>query len=204
MKFQSISQIIRHSIKLIKTIAIGVASLVLLLPGLPALPGSGVTAAPVGHKFHVSVSQVEFDRAKQSARIMIRVFADDLQTAVSQHAGRTLRIQGAQGAAIASDREMGGLIHAYLRDRLELRTKDGRAVSLNWAGLEAQSDVVWLYVEGRTPGGLAGTQLRNRLFCELYEDQVNIVNTLHQQKTIGVMFEPKDDFKSITDRQVRQ
>jgi hypothetical protein len=122
MKFQSISQIIRHSIKLIKTIAIGVASLVLLLPGLPALPGRGVIAAPAGHKFHVSVSQVEFDRAKQSARIMIRVFADDLQTAVSQHAGRTLRIQGAQGAAIANDREMGGLIHAYLRDRLELRT----------------------------------------------------------------------------------
>jgi len=174
---------------------IGVVALILLLP-------SGLFAASsTFHKFHVSVSQVEYDRVRQTSRIMIRVFADDLQTAVSQHVGRTLRIQG---APITNDREIGGLIHSYVRDRLELRTRDGRAVSLNWAGLEAQSDVVWLYVEGRTPGGLAGAQLRNRLFCELYEDQVNIVNTLHQQKTIGVMFEPKDDFKSITDRQVRQ
>lgn len=149
------------------------------------------------HKFHVSVSQVEYDRTRQTARIMIRVFADDLQTAVSQHAGRPLRIQG---APIAEDREIGGLIYAYVRDRLELRTRDGRGVRLSWAGLEAQSDVVWLYVEGRTPGGLAGAQLRNRLFCELFEDQVNIVNTVHQQKTIGVMFEPRDDFKSLTER----
>jgi hypothetical protein len=71
---------------------------------------------------------------------------------------------------------------------------------LNWAGLESTPDVIWLYVEARTPGGLAGAQLRNRLFCELFEDQVNIVNTLHQQKTIGVMFEPKDDFKPLTER----
>jgi hypothetical protein len=179
--------------------------LVVLLPGvwlpgvwLPGvwLPGQAY-AAPLAHKFHVSVSQVEYDRARQTARIMIRVFADDLQAAVSRHAGRELKIQG---APIGNDREMGGLIHAYLRDRLELRTRDGREVRLNWAGLESTPDVIWLYVEARTPGGLAGAQLRNRLFCELFEDQVNIVNTLHQQKTIGVMFEPKDDFKPLTER----
>lgn len=149
------------------------------------------------HKFHVSVSQVEYDRAKQTSRIMIRVFADDLQAAISRHAGRELKIQG---APIGNDREIGGLIHAYLRDRLELRTRDGREARLSWAGLESTPDVIWLYVEARTPGGLAGAQLRNRLFCELFEDQVNIVNTVHQQKTIGVMFEPKDDFKPITER----
>lgn len=150
------------------------------------------------HKFHVSVSQVEYDRAKQTARIMIRVFADDLQAAVSRHAGRELKIQG---APIGNDREIGGLIHSYVRDRLELRTRDGRGVRLNWAGLESTPDVIWLYVEARTPGGLAGAQLRNRLFCELFEDQVNIVNTVHQQKTIGVMFEPRDEFKPLTERQ---
>jgi len=158
-----------------------------------------VSSTPV-HKFHVSVSQVEYDRAKQTARIMIRVFADDLQAAVSRHVGRDLKIQG---APIGNDREISGLIHSYVRDCLELRTRDGREVRLGWAGLEATPDVIWLYVEGRAPGGLTGARLRNRLFCELFEDQVNIVNTVHQQKTIGVMFEPKDDFKVLTQRPVR-
>ncbi len=161
---------------------------ILFIEGLPS---------SVVHKFHVSVSQVEYDRGKQTARIMIRVFADDLQLAVSRHAGRELKIQG---APIGNDQEMGSLIHAYLRDRLELRTRDGRDVKLSWAGLESTPDVIWLYVEARTPGGLGGAKLRNRLFCELFEDQVNIVNTVHQQKTIGVMFEPRDDFKPITER----
>lgn len=150
------------------------------------------------HKFHVSVSQVEFDRASQSARIMIRVFADDLENAIIQHSKRQVKIQGA--SAIATNREIGELIHAYLREKLELRNKAGRTIRLSWAGLEAQSDVVWLYVEGKVPGGLVGAQLRNRLFCELFEDQVNIVNTKHQQQTIGLMFEPSDDFKIITQK----
>ncbi|MEY4168614.1 MAG: hypothetical protein RIR52_2438 [Acidobacteriota bacterium] len=173
----------------------------LLLPAMSVMPLTTLMASSApGHKFHVSVSQVEYDRAKQTARIMIRVFADDLQAAVSRHVGRELKIQG---APIGNDREMGGLIHSYVRDRLELRTRDGREVRLGWAGLEATPDVIWLYVEGRVAGGLAGTRLRNRLFCELFEDQVNIVNTIHQQKTIGVMFEPKDDFKALTERQTR-
>lgn len=147
------------------------------------------------HKFHVSVSQVEFNRVSQSARIMIRVFADDLENAITQHAKRQVKIVG---TPIASNQEIGELIYAYLRDKLELRNKAGRPIRLTWAGLEAQADVVWLYVEGKAPGGLAGAQLRNRLFFELFDDQVNIVNTKHQQQTIGLMFEPRDDFKIIT------
>jgi len=160
-----------------------------------------VVSSSPRHKFHVSVSQVEYDQGKQTARIMIRVFADDLQAAVSRHVGRELKIQG---ASIDNDREIGGLIHSYLRDRLELRTRDDREVRLGWAGLETAPDVIWLYVEARVPGGLAGVRLRNRLFCEMFEDQVNIVNTVHQQKTIGLMFEPKDDFKVLTERQTRR
>lgn len=149
------------------------------------------------HKFHVSVSQIEFDAPRQSAKLMIRVFADDLEAAITRHAGREIRVKGVE---LIGNKEVGALIHSYLIERLDLKTRAGRPVRLSWAGLEAQSDVVWLYVEGRTPGGLAGAQLRNRLFFELFEDQVNIVNTRYQQRTIGLMFEPKDEYKVITEK----
>jgi hypothetical protein len=47
------------------------------------------------------------------------------------------------------------------------------------------------------PGGLEGAQIRNKIFCELFDDQVNIVNAKHQGKRIGLMFESKDDFKIL-------
>ena len=65
-------------------------------------------------------------------------------------------------------------------------------------------DMFWLYLEGKVPAGSAnsgsldGSQLRNRIFCELFDDQVNIVNTKIQNKQIGLMFESKDGFKLIS------
>ncbi len=181
---QSVGRLTRR----LRTLSFLVFASVVLLQVMP-----GTSA----HKFHVSVSQIEYHAPSRSAKLMIRVFADDLETAITRHAGRPVKIQGVQ---LAGNREVGELIHGYLLDKLDLKTNAGRPVQLSWSGLEAQADVVWLYVEGRLPGGLTGARLRNRLFCELFEDQVNIVNTKHRQQTIGLMFEPKDDYKVITEK----
>ena len=89
------------------------------------------------------------------------------------------------------------LVMAYLRSNFELKNKAGRPVALSWNGIEGQPDMFWIFVKGRAPGGLEGAQLRNKIFCELFDDQVNIVNAKHQGKQIGLMFEAKDDFKIL-------
>ncbi len=147
------------------------------------------------HKVHVSVAQIEFDQPKQKVGIVIRVFTDDLENALSQHAKRTVKIDPEKAGR---DRRLGALILAYLRDNFELKNGAGRQVKLNWVGIEAQVDMFWLYVEGRMAGGLEGAQVRNRIFCELFDDQVNIVNAKVQGKQFGLMFESKDGFKAIT------
>lgn len=158
--------------------------------------GSSVSS----HKVHVSVAQIEHNAKAQSAKIVIRVFADDLETALSQHTKRRIKIDP---ATANKDKQLGQTVIAYLRDNFQLKTKAGRPVTLNWVGLEWQTDMFWLYVEGKLPtnsGGLEGTQLRNKVFNELFEDQVNIVNSKIDGKQIGLMFDPKDEFKLISAR----
>jgi hypothetical protein len=147
------------------------------------------------HKFHVSVSQFEFDPRTGKTTMVIRVFADDLENAISRHAGRHFPLLGRDGAEVRRDQALHGAIYRYLQGRIELRSRGGRPAPLRWGGLEARADLVWLYLEARLPGGIRGAQLRHRLFCEIFDDQVNIVNAIESEGTSGLLFEVDDDFK---------
>jgi hypothetical protein len=149
---------------------------------------------PHPHKIHVSVTNLEFDQPKQLVEIVIRVFTDDLENALSQRAKREMKVDP---ATAGKDRQVIEQVMAYLRSNFELKNRAGRPVTLSWNGIEGQMDMFWIYVKGRMPGGLEGAQLRNKIFCELFDDQVNIVNAKHQGKQIGLMFESKDDFKAL-------
>ena len=149
----------------------------------------------MSHKFHVSVAALEFNPKSQSVEVVLRVYADDLENALSQHAKRPIKLDPAKS------KEAGEVVMSYLRGQFELRTAAGKPVKFTWVGIEGQPeqmDMFWLYFEGKLPGGLAGAQLKNRVFCDLFDDQVNIVNAKHQGKQIGTMFEPKDEFKPLT------
>ncbi len=150
---------------------------------------------PHFHKFHVSVTQLDYNQKAQSAEITIRVFADDLETALSQHAKRRVKLDP---ATANKDKQAGETALAYLRGSFELKGKTGRPVKLIWVGMEWQADMYWLYLEGKLTDGLEGAQLRNKVLQELFEDQVNIVNSKIDGKQIGLMFDAKDDFKLIT------
>jgi len=149
---------------------------------------------PTPHKVHVSVTNLEFNQPKQTVEIVIRVFTDDLENALSRRANRAVKIDP---ATVGRDRKVVELVMAYLRSSFELKNKAGRTVALSWNGIEEQPDMFWIFVKGRTPGGLEGAQMRNKLFCDLFDDQVNIVNAKHQGKQVGLMFESKDDFKPL-------
>src|SRR5262249_44526690 len=149
---------------------------------------------PHSHKIHVSVTHLEFNQPKQTVEIVIRVYTDDLENALSRQARHEVKIDPARAG---KDRRVSELVMAYLRNNFELKDRAGRPARLSWSGIEGQMDLFLLYVKGRMPGGLDGAQMRNKIFCELFDDQVNIVNAKHQGKQIGLMFESKDDFKAL-------
>ena len=150
------------------------------------------------HKIHVSVTNLEFGRPRQTVEIVVRVFTDDLENALSRRAKRAVKIDL---TTAGKDGQVIGQVMDYLRSSFELKNKAGRPVAFSWDGIEgrpdSQADMFWIFVKGRMPGGLEGAQLRNKIFCELFDDQVNIVNAKCQGKQIGLMFESKDDFKIL-------
>jgi hypothetical protein len=153
---------------------------------------------PNFHNVHVSVMNLEFEEPKQTVEIVIRIFNNDLENALGRRAKQSMKIDP---ATAGKDRRFIEQVMAYLRSQFELKNKAGRPVALYWSGIQGQPDgqtnMIWIFVKGRMPGGLEGAQIRNKIFCELFDDQVNIVNASRQGKQIGLMFEPKDDFKIL-------
>ncbi len=140
--------------------------------------------ASAAHKYHLSLTQIEYNPTEKSVEIVLRTFPDDLQNILSRRAGRQIQLDAAKDAA--------ALTFAYVRDTVELRAKNGKPIKLVWVGMEPRADAVWLYVEGKMPGGLAGATLRNRFMFDLFEDQTNTVSAKFNGKISELTFKPGD------------
>lgn len=145
------------------------------------------------HKFYVSITQIEYNQQEKNTEIIIRIFADDLEKALEKRAGRSVKVD--------QTADFDKLALAYLRDTFEFRNPQKQTVKFNWVGKEVQTDMVWIYIEARMPEGLSGAQLRNRVLFEMFPEQVNIVNTKYNGKQIGLMYQQRDGFKSLTERE---
>lgn len=149
-------------------------------------------AAP--HKFHASITQMDYNPKAQSVEAVTRFFLDDFETAVSQHAKREIKFNT---PASLKDKANSAAVLAYVRERIEVKSAKGVAVKLALVGMEMQGDMIWVYYEGKLAGGLANSQVRHRTLHELYEDQVNIVNYKYDGQQSGTMFNVQDGFKVV-------
>lgn len=141
------------------------------------------------HKFHVSFTQIEYNATEKTAGIALRVFADDLENALSHRSGKSVKLDHKDAPA---------LIAAYLRETLEIKGRNGQTKKLVWIRMEPKADVVFLYVEIKMPEGLSGAQLRHRVFFELFEDQVNQVLLKSANDKSSLEFKRGDNYKTIS------
>ena len=142
------------------------------------------------HDFHSSFAVVERRADAAVFEISIRVFADDLESALSARAGTPVRIDVTGNL----DR----LIHDYISAAFEIVAADGRPKPLTWVGKEARVDSVWVYVEAPAEP-LTGLQLRNRVLQEQFGDQVNLVQVKDGRMQRMLNFRRGDGFKRIVD-----
>jgi uncharacterized protein DUF6702 len=125
------------------------------------------------HPMHTTVTEMVQEDARGHVSIQVRMYVDDLRSAVSAR-------DGAAGADSAMAR--------YLRGTFALADRTGRPVRLRWAGAEATGDVILLRLRGDAPGGLAGARVTSLVLCERYEDQVNVVRAEYAGRTTTLLF----------------
>ena len=141
------------------------------------------------HKFHLSFTQIAYNAQAKMVEITMRVFADDLESALSQRSGKAIKLNHKDAAT---------LVAAYLRETLELKGRNGQVKKLTWIGMEPKADVVFLYLKAKMPDGIAGAQLRQRVFFELFEDQVNQVLLKSGSAKSSLEFKRGDGFKALS------
>ncbi len=118
-------------------------------------------AAPTAraHPMHSTITELSEDRVHGTVRAVIRVFSDDFHSVLARTRVDPLR---------------------YVASAFVLTGRDGRAVPLRSCGTKETSGVIWFCVEADSKDGLAALSLRASVLCDLYDDQINVV-----QATIG-------------------
>lgn len=157
--------------------------IVVLLLGAALWPAPSPAALPpssAAHKYYTSLAQVEYNAGGKTVEVALRVFADDLELALTRRAGRPVSLDRTK----AADR----LALDYLRETFEIRNRDGQAKAFKLIGMEVRSQIAWLYLEAEMPEGLAGARLRDQILFELFEEQVNVVSVRHAGGRTDLVF----------------
>lgn len=141
----------------------------LLVLGL--LLGTGLfTLSAVRHEYHVSVTQVDYNAEVGSLEIAVKIFTNDLETA--------LESLGAPPLKLGSDREYfkaDSIIARYLNNRLHF-VLNGGDLNPVYLGKEIDLDATWCYLEVKNAGTPGNIKVRNRILLEQFNDQANLVH----------------------------
>ena len=141
------------------------------------------------HDFHSSLAEIHYNAASKSLEVSLRVFSDDLNTALTKANSRTVRVD--QTAAADA------LIKQYLDKRFAFTNAKNARKPIVWVGKEMAVDVTWLYFEVPLNENLNGMRFENSLLCELFEDQVNIVNLNYQNQKRTYLFKADQAVQTV-------
>jgi hypothetical protein len=87
-------------------------------------------------------------------------------------------------------------VFAYLSATFALTDERGRRLPLQWRGSRRQGDLLWISLSAPAMT-LAGLRVRNSVLCELYDDQVNIVQASGGGRRTSLLFTKGDGAKKI-------
>jgi hypothetical protein len=151
--------------------------------------GAGARRTLGAHPLHSTITELVEDRAHGVVRATIRVFADDFGTAVARMAKG--RVSPASGAA------WDAAVAAYSSAAFGLQDAQGRPIATRSCGVKRTGDLLWLCLEAPTTQPLATLRVRNAVLCDLFEDQVNVVQATVASERRSLLFVRGDSYKTV-------
>lgn len=141
------------------------------------------------HRFHTSLTRMDYNPEEKSVEITIQLFTHDLQAALERQEKTSINFEKTP--------KIDEIILKYLGERFVLKNKDGAIKKLKWIGMELETDSIWLYVETAMPEGMASATLENRIFQEIFADQANLVTARYENKKVDLVFQTNERAKEI-------
>lgn len=140
-----------------------------------------VALAPkaLAHRYHTSVTRLEYNADERVVEITVQTFADDLDAVLTKRTGCPVRVD--------ASRASGTLLFGYLQSVFQLKS-GAQEAELQWVGMELKGNTAWIYLQAKVTEGRSKISLRNDFLFDLFEDQVNIVNVIDKGKKGSLVF----------------
>lgn len=122
------------------------------------------------HAFHTSLTEIQYNAKEKSLEISIRMFTDDLETALTKfNNGQKVMVGGKNDNSDA-------VLSKYIQQHFAIISPQKQKKPLNFIGKELEGDATWIYVEIPNSQDFKGYFLYNSLMQEMFDDQTNLVN----------------------------
>ncbi|HWN10004.1 MAG TPA: DUF6702 family protein [Pyrinomonadaceae bacterium] len=150
-----------------------------------------IAVAPVAfaHRYHTSVTRLEYKSEDRVVEITVQTFADDVEAALSKRSG-------VRNVQLDVDSKTNALLLQYLSSTIVLKNGDDK-LEVEWIGMELKGHSVWFYLQAKAPEGLPKATLSNNLLFDLFTDQINIVNVFNNGKKSSLTFKRGDAPKAV-------
>jgi hypothetical protein len=159
--------------------------------GIATLVAAIVLGAPkmlAAHPLHTTLTEVTVDATTHTVRAVVRVFADDFGTALARHV---------RSAAPPTGRAWDDAAASYLASALSIADRANRPIALHSCGVRRSADLLWICLDGPTTESAHELRARNSILCELFDDQVNIVQAVRGTDKHSVLFTHGDGLKKL-------
>ncbi|MEZ4993988.1 MAG: DUF6702 family protein [Saprospiraceae bacterium] len=148
-------------------------SLLLLLPGI-SRSTSTAPEAIVPHALYLAVVQIDHSQAGTEAKLLVKVFASDLESVLRAAYGEQFRREAGEDFPRANSR----LIEAYFREHLVCMI-DGKIAGLQYSDAQRENDVFWLNFALQVPVRWKKMSVQASFFMEIFSTQSNIIHLIH-------------------------
>lgn len=141
---------------------------ILILLILAAILASGLEWY---HEFYVSLTEIRYNRDSQRMEISMRIFPDDMDRALEKLGGIKSHL-----VTLLENPKADSLLQDYLLEHFQL-VVNGKEIRLVYLGKEPEDDAMWCYLESGMVDTPEEITVRNSILTELFEEQVNIIQT---------------------------
>jgi hypothetical protein len=150
---------------------------------------AGAPTEGAAHPLHTTLTEVHVDATTHTVRVMVRVFADDFGAALARH----MRVTSPPIGRAWDDATID-----YLGSALAIADRASKPIALRSCGTRRSADLLWICLEGATTEVASEIRGRNSILCDLFDDQVNIVQFTTGSQKHSVLFTRGDGLKRLS------
>lgn len=145
--------------------------LCILLPFIPAEKG------PATHALYLSVVQIEHSKVGTAAKVLVKVFKDDLQDVI--RAAYPEHYEPTGNDVFCENNKL--LIERYFREKLNLQI-NGDPAGLDFLEGTQENDVYWLKFQIEGSRKWQDISIHASFFMEIFSTQSNIIQVINGQE----------------------